>query len=64
VGDKFGVTTKSDHYLEKAAEFEALANATADAAMKAAYADLARGYRRLAAHLHGGSFGKSAAPQT
>jgi len=44
------MTTKTERYLQKAAEFAALAAEAKDPATKAAYADLARSYRQLASH--------------
>jgi hypothetical protein len=57
------MTVKSDHYLQKAAEFEALAFNAKDPVAKAAYADLARSYRQLASHTEGASFGQPTPPE-
>lgn len=45
------MTTKSDLYLKKAVEFEEMAKQVTEPAAKAAYEELARRYRYLAAHI-------------
>jgi hypothetical protein len=56
------MASKSDLYLERAAEFEALARETKDPATKASYEHLAQSYRQLAAHLGSASFAKPPSP--
>ena len=43
--------TKADHYLQKAEQFEAMAQNAQAASAKAAYEHLARSYRQLGNHV-------------
>jgi hypothetical protein len=44
------MTTRADHYLQKAEQFEAMAQTAQAATTKAAYKHLARSYRQLGLH--------------
>lgn len=45
------MTTRADHYLQKAAQFEAMAQKAQAAAAKATYKHLAWSYRQLGIHV-------------
>jgi len=45
------MTTRADHYLQKAAQFEAMAKKAHAAAAKATYEHLAWSYRQLGIHV-------------
>jgi hypothetical protein len=53
------MTAKSDLYLKRAEEFEALARVANNLGVKAAYEGLAKNYRQLAAYLEGPSSDKT-----